>query len=56
MKLEDLETKLGIANLGEEEKLALVKDIQANLPALKAEQRVLEAKTQANLEIGRAHV
>jgi len=39
MKLEDLEAKLGIANMGEEEKLALVKDIQANIPALKAEQR-----------------
>jgi len=51
MKLEDLETKLGIANMGEEEKLALVKDIQANLPALQAEQRVLEAKTQANLVV-----
>ena len=51
MKLEDLEAKLGIANMGEEEKLALVKDIQANIPALKAEQRVLEAKTQANLVV-----
>jgi hypothetical protein len=51
MKLEDLETKLGIADLGEEEKLALVKEIQANIPALKAEQRVLEAKTQANLVV-----
>lgn len=51
MKLEDLEAKLGIANMGEEDKLALVKDIQANLPALKAEQRVLEAKTQANLVV-----
>jgi sugar lactone lactonase YvrE len=46
-----LEAKLGIANMGEEEKLALVKDIQANIPALKAEQRVLEAKTQANLVV-----
>jgi len=51
MKLEDLEAKLGIANMGEEEKLALVKDIQANIPALKAEQRLLEAKTQANLVV-----
>ena len=51
MKLEDLEAKLGIANMGEEEKLALVKDIQANIPALKVEQRVLEAKTQANLVV-----
>jgi hypothetical protein len=51
MKLEDLEAKLGIANMGEEDKLALVKDIQANLPALKAEQRLLEAKTQANLVV-----
>jgi hypothetical protein len=51
MKLEDLEAKLGIANMGEEDKLALVKDIQANLPALKAEQRSLEAKTQANLVV-----
>jgi hypothetical protein len=51
MKLEDLEAKLGIANMGEEEKLALVKSIQANIPALKAEQRVLEAKTQANLVV-----
>ena len=51
MKLKDLEAKLGIANMGEEDKLALVKDIQANLPALKAEQRVLEAKTQANLVV-----
>jgi hypothetical protein len=51
MKLEDLETKLGIADMGEEDKLALVKEIQANIPALKAEQRVLEAKTQANLVV-----
>ena len=51
MKLEDLEAKLGVADMSEEEKLALVKDIQANIPALKAEQRVLEAKTQANLVV-----
>jgi hypothetical protein len=52
MKLEDLEAKLGIdPNMGEEDKLALVKEIQANIPALRAEQRVLEAKTQANLVV-----
>jgi hypothetical protein len=51
MKLEDLEAKLGIANMSEEEKLALVKDIQANLPALKAEQMKLESKTQAQMVI-----
>jgi hypothetical protein len=52
MKLEDLEAKLGIdPNMGEEEKLALVKEIQDNIPALRAEQRVLEAKTQANLVV-----
>lgn len=51
MKLEDLEAKLGISDLSEADKLALVKDIQANLPALKAEQRSLEAKTQANLVV-----
>jgi hypothetical protein len=37
--------------MGEEEKLALVKEIQDNIPALRAEQRVLEAKTQANLVV-----
>lgn len=51
MKLEDLEAKLGIADMSEEEKLALVKDIQANLPALKAEQMKLESKTQAQMVI-----
>jgi hypothetical protein len=51
MKLEDLESKLGISDLSEEEKLALVKDIQANLPALKAEQMKLESQTQAQMVI-----
>jgi hypothetical protein len=51
MKLEDLEAKLGISDLSEAEKLALVKDIQANLPALRAEQMKLESKTQAQMVI-----
>jgi hypothetical protein len=51
MKLEDLEAKLGISDLSEAEKLALVKDIQANLPALKAEQMKLESQTQAQMVI-----
>lgn len=51
MKLEDLEARLGISDLSEEEKLALVKDIQANLPALKAEQMKLESQTQAQMVI-----
>jgi hypothetical protein len=51
MKLEDLETKLGISGLSEEGKLALVKDIQANLPSLKAEQMKLESQTQAQMVI-----
>jgi hypothetical protein len=51
MKLEDLEAKLGISDLSEAEKLALVKDIQANLPALRAEQMKLESQTQAQMVI-----
>ena len=51
MKLEDLEAKLGISDLSEADKLALVKDIQANLPALKAEQMKLESQTQAQMVI-----
>jgi hypothetical protein len=51
MKLEDLEAKLGISDLSEAEKLALIKDIQANLPALKAEQLKLESQTQAQMVI-----
>lgn len=51
MKLEDLEAKLGISDLSEAKKLALVKDIQANLPALKAEQMKLESQTQAQMVI-----
>ena len=51
MKLEDLEAKLGISDLSEADKLALIKDIQANLPALKAEQMKLESQTQAQMVI-----
>jgi hypothetical protein len=50
MKLEDLEAKLGISpNLSDEDKLALVKDLQANLPSLKNNLVKLETQTQANL-------
>jgi len=50
MKLEDLEAKLGISpNLSDEDKLALVKDLQANLPSLKNSLVKLETQTQANL-------
>ena len=50
MKLEDLEAKLGISSdLSDEERLALVKDLQANLPSLKNNLVKLETQTQANL-------
>jgi len=50
MKLEDLEAKLGISSdLSDEERLALVKDLQTNLPSLKNNLVKIENQTQANL-------